>query len=436
MGDFSGQIPARLLHAVRNGRCVLFVGAGLSRAVKRTSGKYLPGWEQLIGELLTMAKEDGLRAVQEPQINQLTTERELLAAAQVLRQNVPADKLASYFLEIFGDPALRPTETHRRIPPIPFRAVLTSNYDRLVEDTYNEMGWDVLVFTYRQFHEIPSPLRNPKFFICKIHGDYKDYDSIILTDRDYSRLAFQQPGYRKLLEQIFAFYAVLFIGFSATDPDINLVIDELTAAHPGKYEHYIVLQRGERPAALLQYWQVERGLYTVEYEQDEGHTQLLAFLSDLNRLPVPTDTPPSTPISVLLTAHNKDLDHVLAIWRSLRDAGYRCSWVDVDPKSDRLWFEGLKDRLRANDFVVHLVSENNRNEMDLAASTAIGMTIDMVLILIGPIEPPRILRDTPSYSVPVAPAGPTTYNFLLDVLRSMQRAMDKEATYERFENGA
>ena len=49
---FAGLVPEMLVRSIRDDRCVLFVGAGLSAQAKRSEGTSLPTWRALLERMI------------------------------------------------------------------------------------------------------------------------------------------------------------------------------------------------------------------------------------------------------------------------------------------------------------------------------------------------------------------------------------------------
>lgn len=223
---FQGIIPGELLDAVRANRCILFVGAGMSAQVKRADGNPLPNWSQFLTELLDWSIARQIRFWGDPEdIRDMIGSGDLLAAAQELQERLTTADIAEFMNGVFRAPGVRPVAVHRILPRIPFRAVLTTNYDTLIEGAYAAAASGRIppVLTQLDLAARPSLLRRSDFFIFKVHGHLDRPDSVVLGSRDYQEILFQTPGYRQFIETLFATHTVLFIGFGGQDPDLENV---------------------------------------------------------------------------------------------------------------------------------------------------------------------------------------------------------------------
>jgi hypothetical protein len=180
---FHGIVPAELVDALRTQRCILFVGAGLSAQVTRSDGSALPNWSQLLLEFLEWAISRQARFWGDPDdIRAMIEKGNLLMAAQELQDRLGTAALGEFLDRVFRDDKVVPSTGHRLLPHIPFRAVLTTNYDSLIEGAYSiENGGSLPpIWTQDDLLFRPSPLRGSGFFIFKIHGHLDRPNSVVL----------------------------------------------------------------------------------------------------------------------------------------------------------------------------------------------------------------------------------------------------------------
>jgi predicted nucleotide-binding protein len=162
---------------------------------------------------------------------------------------------------------------------------LTSNYDALIEGAYAVESEGVLpsVFSADGVNHALERLRNGKFFVFKVHGDLNIPGSIVLGNRDYSRLMYLSPAYRSFLETVFASYTVLFVGFGGNDPDLDAVVDRLSAIYERSIgQHFLLISDAEFSALERRRLLEDKRLDCITYESDSGHSQVGEFLKALS----------------------------------------------------------------------------------------------------------------------------------------------------------
>lgn len=298
MEQFQGTISPELIEAIKHNKCVLFVGSGLSAKVKRSNNLQLPLWGEFLFELLDWAKTKNSLFWNGPQeIKDIISKGNYLLAAQELQECINLGDFADFLNAVFRDKDVKPTATHKDIFKIPFRCILTTNYDALLEGAYTltHHGQVPVKFVQEDLKTIASPLRKEDFFIFKIHGDIDRPDSIILGSRSYNQLLFRTPEYLHFLETLFTTHTILFVGFSGSDIDLDFVIDRLSTIYSRTLnKHYILLPENKYNLTEKRRLLLDRRLEVIEYPKDDNHTQVDAFFIKLNEL-INNVATPSTP---------------------------------------------------------------------------------------------------------------------------------------------
>jgi hypothetical protein len=339
------ELPA-LVHYVRQKRCALFVGAGLS------VGAGLPTWRALMDRLIPAATPFALTPgmleeleqlakatakaypkVENP-LSQLDIERlftrmlgqkrshqlfdykkgginicystayhEALnrvrrdsAVARELEKLLGAGKfpeLAGYCRDLLGRHTFHELvrkelrlkreipETHQAIVRTSFSCIVTTNFDSLIEDAYAR--WDSRGVpkapTGAELAQQGTLLFDGSFFILKAHGDLGDESSIIFTSEDYRRVIHSNPAFQAILTGILLRHAVLFVGYSLSDPNFRLLLDnQLTIFNEQVPPRYALMEGvGEAEREIL--WRTAK-LRVFSYEKGK-HEVVRQFLCTL-----------------------------------------------------------------------------------------------------------------------------------------------------------
>jgi hypothetical protein len=184
---------------------------------------------------------------------------------------------------VFRSPTLQPTERHKIIIQIPFSAIITTNYDKLIELAYAFINKSLPpTYTFDNSPDIVSALSNNRFFVLKAHGDIDRKETIILSERDYRNIVYRQPGYRAVLNAIFIMKTVLFIGTSLADPDVKLVLESVSESLTGKGPtHYALLPIKEAGNEEVVHWRDYFGIRIIQYEATKGHPEIDLFLKEI-----------------------------------------------------------------------------------------------------------------------------------------------------------
>ena len=273
------EIPEQLIEAIVQGRVVLFAGAGVSRGQIETSKgiseQNLPSWGGLLIVLLERALDLGYISVKEcAQLKKAVKEQKYLFVAETVRKKLGAREYDDALEDIFRNIQLRPTKRHSLITQIPFAAIVTTNYDKLLESAYAQQGYIPPTYAYDNSPDIISALSQNRFFILKAHGDIDRKNTIILSERDYRDIVYREPGYRAALNTIFITKTILFVGTSLTDTDVNLVLESVSEIFSGKgTRHYALVPKQTVIEEEIQHWRDFFGIKLLQYKTSKGHPQ-------------------------------------------------------------------------------------------------------------------------------------------------------------------
>lgn len=235
-----------LIDALKEGRAIAIVGSGLSSQVGG------PSWEDLLYGMVAEACEtrpeeaDKIRAAfleirgnrflsgagilkqvlgpgfAKSVVRQIEFKRELKPRAEIKE----TEKILDALFETCGRSEKRelvPSISHRMLMQLPFRAIITTNYDRLLEEAAISKKRSS-VFT-RSYPYLPKRVQDAKWFLLKIHGCIGTPEDIILSRDDYRKTLFGEP-IREVLESLFKTNEKFWIGYGHNDPTLDFLVDE------------------------------------------------------------------------------------------------------------------------------------------------------------------------------------------------------------------
>src|SRR4030095_7906339 len=120
-----------------------------------------------------------------------------------------------------------------------------------------------------------------KPFIIKLHGDLTERKSIVLGSRAYERVLYSNNSYCRCLDTIFATASVLFVGFGASDPDLEAITSRVAAFDGHTPRHWMLLSSGSIPRLKAKRLRKDKGIRVIQYQRDETHSGLITFLKSL-----------------------------------------------------------------------------------------------------------------------------------------------------------
>src|SRR5262245_53008312 len=133
-------VPGALRNEIEQGRCILFVGAGASMDAVDADGHALPHWGMLLAELLNLiqnsADPDPPNIVAE--IQMMLNQGDFMAVSEWLDFRLGDAQFRKHMITRLA--TAKYSRVHEILSTKPFRAVMTTNYDRLTEIHWEQQG--------------------------------------------------------------------------------------------------------------------------------------------------------------------------------------------------------------------------------------------------------------------------------------------------------
>jgi len=152
-----------------------------------------------------------------------------LDCAQLFRQTVGDANYREFLLAQFDSPRypfVQITPSHAALVHLDLPLLFTTNYDELIEAAYLAAGLQLRVsITEEQFKARRS--ESPRRHLVKLHGSIDQPETIVLTRSDYARARTDRKEMLGFLRGEMVETAFLFVGFSLSDPNFNLLHDDI-----------------------------------------------------------------------------------------------------------------------------------------------------------------------------------------------------------------
>jgi hypothetical protein len=249
-----------------------FLGAGISAKFYRQWGAFLTGvsCEQLPEEKRKLVEE-------------AVSKEDYLQAAGVIARTLGDHRFQQVIMEGFSDDRLAEVDLSSGmlgyVPLITSGPVITTNFDRLLENVFDRAGRPFQDSVYgANPHEVIPAIQQNRLVLWKIHGDRGDARARIFSDKDYAKHYRALP---KLLVIAFLNRPALFIGCSLDKDRTTEVLMATQKQYPGTY-HFAFVQIPEIDKEFDE--RVDElgkmGVRPIWYEKGEHH-QIEKHLSDL-----------------------------------------------------------------------------------------------------------------------------------------------------------
>ena len=259
--------------AVRNGKVVPFVGAGVSLNVTQVlNGNRVrfPSWKEFLESVLLQIDQNGGRTA---------AAREMLAEGRYEDAALDARKKfeSSEWYRLLRNAFYRPVEPEpeglelaESLWRLGSDLVITTNYDHVLEWARPGAAKWIVEAPYSQGEYLAGDaLPNPT--VWHLHGDVADPASIILTSEDYARL-YPREGLARsatyeaalqTLRHVVAARSLLFVGFSGNDGAVGSELDHiLTLFQGGTRKHFMLVRERDIETAQAKVRGLGIGLVT------------------------------------------------------------------------------------------------------------------------------------------------------------------------------
>ncbi len=296
-----------LIDLVASGEAILVVGAGSSVRMG------YPDWPILVEKLENLAIECTDSFTRDSK----ELKNDPLVYAEKVKSHIEKtsnlDRYYALLQDLFGPKDPPCTDFHKRLVLLPFRGILTTNFDTVLEAALGEMesrfAYDNSLVIDRhsagRVHEFLMSISSDKRTtrrIAHLHGKFDPPNSIILSSQDYydaygldlaaedgePRPKITWTLHRKLLWAVLSTRRVVFVGFSMKDPYLNQMLDAVSADlwRWGKSIHYAIMsispddanQIKDRAESLKR----DYGVAAVFYEDlDNAHQGLEHIVAEM-----------------------------------------------------------------------------------------------------------------------------------------------------------
>jgi hypothetical protein len=275
------SIPQLFWARLCAGRCLAFVGAGFSLPAG------FPIWRTMVTRLVDEARSNGAPLRKPAQFSLaedfLRVGDFALALDVLVREELIEKQERTRVLEsLFATPRHLPVRMAKRLRNLtttPWAGVLTTNYDRLIEEHMGPSG------QYRKVESagpvLGTLLSDPCRFFAKLHGEsWKEH--CVLTVEDYHRTYLREPFLEHFLHSAMLSFHFVFIGCSLEDELIRTRVrlcDTFNQQVPRSYALLPKSPESERRRSFLEkYAAIDCWLYDPADPLAPDHGAIDVFL--------------------------------------------------------------------------------------------------------------------------------------------------------------
>lgn len=269
------KFNADLVNDIAQRRVVIFMGAGASKWAMPHDGIPYKDWPEFLRYANTKVRSKSLRKIVETMIVDL----DYLMASELIKRALE-DKWLPLLSEEFQK-AADISRLHKAVVALDPRIILTTNFDKLIENAWNQAGATKYPTIVSKIDSVVFKLfRDQDNYLIKIHGSIDSPENIAFDKTSYQRDAFSNRNYIELLSTLLLTHTFLFIGFSMTDPAVSLIVEGSAFRYPETRPHYI-FQAGRAATEVDSLWKQIRKLYVLRYSPEANHAALATQLEAL-----------------------------------------------------------------------------------------------------------------------------------------------------------
>lgn len=250
---------SQIKKSINENSLILFVGAGIS------ANSNLPTWGELIQsfrkelDLLDGNSDDYLRVAQ--------------YYYDTFGKNQYTKKIEEVF---FSKGTSKPNELHTLIEKIAPKHIITTNYDSLLEDQFENglLKYNIVA------EDKDIPYTSSERYLIKMHGDFSK-KNIVLKEDDYLDYALNFPMVSTLIQSLIMNHTLLFVGYSLGDSTFNSIfrLIQNTFKLDAKFAYFYT---PEEPSMIIREYYKKQGIIIVSNEtflEEETENQNKKYFS-------------------------------------------------------------------------------------------------------------------------------------------------------------
>jgi hypothetical protein len=232
--------PRGLVDRIVERDYLLFVGSGVSASARNRAGAAPPTWTLLLKELLKQFLGSGKES---RAVASLIRAGDYLSAAEHIAYFCEQKSMTADFRDAIAKATDGPTgdkfqggPLHNAISLLDPRTIVTTNFDCVLERHFVH-GYLVKGYEDR---DVAASIRQGDPVLLKLHGTADAPTRTILTRLDFARLRRDGSHALETLQALLLTRTALFVGYSLSDPDLRLLLENIFGAQGQAAGHYLL----------------------------------------------------------------------------------------------------------------------------------------------------------------------------------------------------
>ncbi len=264
-----------LVKVVARRRCVIVLGAGVSRNSTNVSGKRPATWEGFLSKCSNDLDNSD-------HIDDLIEKNDFLTACELIKNRMSADRFISLVQQEYQQSGYNHATIHEHIYNLDSSIVASPNFDDIYDTYARATSSSSVVIKDHTSNDIANYLLGGECrLILKTHGSANNPQEIIFTRNDYAQARTKYVLFYEILKSLALTHTFLFLGCGTDDPDIRMLFEDIQFTHGRMPYHYMTLPKGEVHPDILTVASDSMRIKFIEYSPDNGHEELTLSLADL-----------------------------------------------------------------------------------------------------------------------------------------------------------
>lgn len=272
--------PSVLVEDLSRRRCVIFLGAGVSKNSRNDAGRAPRNWH----EFLSGAAERLGNVSDKKLSKRLLRERDYLTACEVIKDSMGDEEFISHVESEYLTPGYKSAEIHELIFKLDARIVLTPNFDKIYETYAGNVSEGTVKVKHYYADDVASVIRGRKTdrIIIKMHGTIDEPNKLIFSRKDYVSARSHNRDFYSLLDSLIMTHTFLFVGCGLDDPDIKLLLEDYAHKFRFSRSHYFIARKRAVDSQVARIVEATMKLKILEYSGSGiDHSKLVDSLRDL-----------------------------------------------------------------------------------------------------------------------------------------------------------
>lgn len=266
--------PKDLVDDIARRKCVLVLGAGVSKNSTNVKGDRPKDWKEF---LMYASEEINVKT----EIRRQIKSGDFLTACELIKKQLGRDGFNTMVKDEFLKPQFQPAKIHEYIFNLDSRIIITSNFDKIYDTYANSTTFGNVIVKKFNETDIADCLRRSDPLIIKIHGTVESPDNLIFTRKDYSEARTKYRDFYHLIDALSITHTFVFVGCGTNDPDIRLMLEDYSFRFSQNRKHYIIMSKKAVHEKVREVINETMSLRSIIYDPKNHHEELTKSLKEL-----------------------------------------------------------------------------------------------------------------------------------------------------------